>query len=128
MEYQAENARLRELARAYANSNLTAASYREQRRALLEALAAGERLPPPPGMAEELGEELDTLPNPTGTLPVLTEEQTTEVTVMQAALSPDMAGVPASASGDDSVGGWVFAALGIAVLIALAMFIVVLLL
>lgn len=128
MEYQAENTRLRELARAYANGNLPAANYREQRRALLEALAAGERLPPPPGVAEELGEELDTLPNPTGTLPVLTEEQTTEVTVMQAAMSPEMAGAPASTSGDDSVGGWVFAALGIAVLIALAMFIVVLLL
>lgn len=126
MEYQAENARLRELARAYANGTLPMASYREQRRALLDALAAGERLPPPPGLTDEVGEGLDTLPNPTGTLPVLTEEQTTEVTVMQAALSPDVTGVPAS--GDDSVGGWVFAALGIAVLIALAMFIVVLLL
>lgn len=47
-EYLAENARLRQLSRRYAEGQLPFAEYRTARRELIEALEAGTVLAPPP--------------------------------------------------------------------------------
>lgn len=119
MDYQAENVRLRKLCRAYAAGEVSETEYRNERRLLIESVQQGVVAPVMVDVPD-LGLVESTLPNLTGTMPVLDDASIAagrdEATVFQAALPASVQSAGVFGSFNPWLIGGLFGLLGVALL------------